>query len=190
MQHGESLRGRNLLKANRYTALAVSHDIFVAALSWIFAYLLRFNFDLPQDFQNEVWRNLLWIAPLQALIFWHMGLYRGIWRYASIVDLRRIFVAVILAAMLIPLVLWMFRVRAVVPRSVLILDPILLLLAMGGGRLLYRLWKEHGLFGEVKLQGEPVLVLGAGEAGIGLSKDLARSSKWHQVGFLDDDKDK
>ncbi len=179
-----------MLKVSRYTVLAVSHDLFVAALAWAGAYFLRFNFDLPLSYQSEMWRTLIWIAPLQTLIFWHMGLYRGIWRYASMADLRRIFVAVLLAAMLIPLVLWMFRVNAVVPRSVLILDPILLLLAMGGDRLLYRLWKEQGLFGDIKLQGEPVLVLGAGEAGIGLSKDLARSRDWHQVGFLDDDANK
>ena len=159
-------------------------------LAWAGAYLLRFNFDLPSSFQSEMWRTLLWVAPLQSLIFWYMGLYRGIWRYASLADLRRIFMAVLLAALLIPMVLWMFRIHAVIPRSVLIIDPILLLLAMGGGRLFYRLWKEQGLFGDIKLQGEPVLVLGAGEAGVGLSKDLARSREWHQVGFLDDDADK
>ena len=154
-----------MLKINRYTAMAVLHDLVVATIAWAAAYYLRFNFDLPQNFQSEMWRTLIWVAPLQLLIFWYMGLYRGIWRYASTADLRRIFMAVLLAAMLIPLVLWMFRINAVVPRSVLILDPILLLLAMGGGRLLYRLWKEQGLFGDIKLQGEPVLVLGGGGGG-------------------------
>jgi len=179
-----------MLKISRYTVLAVTHDVIVAALAWAGAYFLRFNFDLPQNYRSEMLDTLVWVAPLQVLIFWYMGLYRGIWRYASMADLRRIFMAVLLAATLIPLVLWMFRVNAVVPRSVLILDPILLLLVMGGDRLLYRLWKEQGLFGNIKLQGEPVLVLGAGEAGIGLSKDLARSREWHLVGFLDDDADK
>lgn len=179
-----------MLRISRYTLLAIAHDFFVAAVAWAGAYLLRFNFDLPPSFQSEMWRTLVWVAPLQSLIFWYMGLYRGIWRYASLADLRRIFMAVLLAAVLIPMVLWMFRIHAVIPRSVLIIDPILLLLAMGGGRLFYRLWKEQGLFGDIKLQGEPVLVLGAGEAGVGLSRDLARSREWHQVGFLDDDADK
>jgi FlaA1/EpsC-like NDP-sugar epimerase len=179
-----------MLKISHYTLMAVLHDLFVAVMAWAGAYYLRFNFDLPHTFQSEMWRTLLWIAPLQSLIFWHMGLYRGIWRYASVADMRRIFMAVLLAAMLIPLGLWMFRVNAVVPRSVLILDPILLLLVMGGDRLLYRLWKEQVLFGDIKLLGEPVLVLGAGAAGVGLSKDLARSREWHLVGFLDDDADK
>ena len=105
-------------------------------------------------------------------------------------DLRRILMAILLAAMLIPLVLWMFRVNAIVPRSVLIIDPILLLLVMGGDRLLYRLWKENLLYGDFHLRGEPVLVLGAGVIGTNLSKELARSNEWHQVGFLDDDPDK
>jgi FlaA1/EpsC-like NDP-sugar epimerase len=179
-----------MLKGYRYTLLAVLHDLFIAALAWFVAYMLRFNFDLPQNYQSEMWRTLIWIVPLQSVIFWYMGLYRGIWRYASVADLRRIVMAVLLAATLIPLVLWMFRINAVVPRSVLIIDPILLLLAMGGNRLIYRLWKEQGLFRTIQLQGSPVLVLGAGEAGVGLSKELLRSREWHQVGFLDDDADK
>ncbi|MBU0689952.1 MAG: polysaccharide biosynthesis protein [Gammaproteobacteria bacterium] len=177
-------------RPSAYTLLAITHDLVAAALAWSCAYLLRFNFDLPPSFQEEMLGTLLWVAPLQSLIFWRMGLYRGIWRYASMADLRRIFLAVMLAAIMIPLVLWMFRVDAVVPRSVLILDPILLLLAMGGDRLLYRLWKERGLLGDFSLRGEPVLVLGAGGAGVSLSKDLLRSREWHQVGFLDDDRDK
>lgn len=179
-----------MLKANRYTVLAITHDLVVAALAWVGAYYLRFNFDLPAGLRDELLHTLFWIAPLQLSIFWYMGLYRGIWRYASVNDLRRIFMAVLLAALLIPLVLWMFRLAVVVPRSVLILDPILLLLLMGGDRLLYRLWKEQVLFGGFRLQGEPVLVLGAGEAGVGLAKELERSRDWHLVGFLDDDADK
>jgi len=58
---------------------------------------------------------------------------------------------------------------------------------MGGSRFIYRLWKEHGLYGNFKLLGEPVLVLGAGDAAVSLAKDLAASSDWRLVGFLDDD---
>ena len=179
-----------MFKISHYTALAVLHDVIVAALAWAGAYYLRFNFDMPLPFQSEMWRTLIWVAPLQSVIFWFMGLYRGIWRFASVADLRRILKAILLAAMLVPLCLWMFRVGAVVPRSVLIVDPILLLLVMGGDRLLYRLWKDNLLYGDFHLRGEPVLVLGAGVIGINLSKELARSNEWHLVGFLDDDTDK
>lgn len=182
--------GGGMIRASRYTAFAMLHDLLVTAFAWIGAYYLRFNFDLPEGFKNEMLDTLIWVAPLQLMVFLFMGLYRGIWRYASMADLRHIFISVLLAATLIPLVLWMFRIEAVVPRSVLILDPVLLLLAMGAGRLLYRLWKEQGLLGDIKLRGEPVLVLGAGEAGMHLSKELSGSREWRLVGFLDDEDEK
>lgn len=176
-----------MTRANPRTLLAIMHDVVVATIAWSLAYLLRFNFELPPDFLDEMIRTLIWVVPLQGVIFWRFGLYHGLWRYASFVDLRRIFLAVLTAAAFVPLVLWMFRVSAVVPRAVLVIDPVLLLLMMGGSRFIYRLWKERGLYSEIKLHGEPVLVLGAGDAGVNLSKELARSREWRLVGFLDDD---
>lgn len=176
-----------MVKLDKRTLLAMLHDLVAAALAWSFAYLLRFNFVLPDNFTDEMVRTLLWVAPLQGVVFWRFGLYQGLWRYASVADLRRIFLAVLTAAALIPLVLWMFRVSAVVPRSVLVINPILLLLIMGGSRFVYRLWKEQGLYRNIRLNGEPVLVLGAGDAAVSLSKELARSNDWQLVGFLDDD---
>lgn len=175
-----------MFKSHIYTLIAMLHDFLAAAFVWWFAYLLRFNFELPEFYKNDLWRTIVWVVPVQAVVFWSFGLYRGIWRYASVADLRRILFAILLSTALISAVLAIFRVQAV-PRSVLIIDPLLLLLVMGGSRLLYRLWKENLLYGDFHLRGEPVLVLGAGPAGINLSKELARSNTWHQVGFLDDE---
>lgn len=179
-----------MMKSRVRTLLAVSHDVVAATLAWWFAYLLRFNFEVPASFRDELLQTLIWVVPLQAMVFLGFSLYRGIWRFASVADLRRILFAVIVATALIPLVLGLFRVQAIVPRSVLVIDPLLLLLMMGGSRLLYRLWKENLLYGGFQLKGEPVLVLGAGDAGVALSKELARSGEWHLVGFLDDDSGK
>ena len=178
------------INRDRRTLLAMLHDLVAASVAWSIAYLLRFNFDLPDDFINEMVRTLVWVAPLQGVVFWRFGLYQGLWRYASVTDLRRIFLAVLTSAALIPLVLWMFRISAVVPRAVLVMNPLLLLLIMGGSRLVYRLWKEQGLYRNIQLSGEPVLVLGAGDAAVNLSKELWRSKDWRQVGYLDDDADK
>lgn len=179
-----------MFKSGFNRSIAVLHDLIAVALAWWFAYLLRFNFELPEQFQAELIRTLFWVTPLQGLVFWGFSLYRGIWRYASVADLRRILTAVITATAFIPLMIVIFRVQAIVPRSVLIIHPLLLLLFMGGSRLLYRLWKENLLYGNLHLKSEPVLVLGAGAAGISLSKELARSETWHQVGFLDDDRNR
>jgi FlaA1/EpsC-like NDP-sugar epimerase len=179
-----------LRKSNIRTAMAMVHDVVAVVLAWILAYLLRFNFDLPANFNSEMQQTLLWVVPLQVAVFWKFGLYRGIWRYASLNDLRRIVLAVLLAASVIPFVLWMLRSGLIVPRSVLVLNPLLLILFMGGSRVLYRMWKETRFHGRMKLSSEPVLVLGAGDAAVMLSKDLARNPAWQLVGFLDDDSNK
>ena len=177
-------------KSKIRTTMAVLHDGIAAALAWSFAYLLRFNFELPPNFAAELHKTVYWVVLLQMVIFWRFNLYRGIWRYASTTDLRRIFLAVMLSAAAIPLMFWMLRLHLVIPRSVLIINPMLLILMMGGSRFLYRLWKEQGLYSNFKLHGEPVLVLGAGDAAASLAKDLAKSSNWRLVGLLDDDIDK
>jgi FlaA1/EpsC-like NDP-sugar epimerase len=123
---------------NPRTAAIILHDILAAVFAWLAAYWLRFNLDMPPEFQAAALSNLIWVVPLQAVVFWRFGLYRGIWRFASLPDLKRIVLAIGLAALLIPLVLILFRVSAVVPRSVLILDPLLLVIVMGGSRLAYR----------------------------------------------------
>ena len=176
-----------MFKSHINTLIAMLHDVLAAGLVWWLAYLLRFNFDIPEVYRNDHWYTMLWVVPVQGFVFWLSGLYRGIWRYASVADLRRIFFAILASIALITLTLLLFRFKSVVPRSVLIIDPLLLMMVMGGSRLLYRLWKENLLVGDIHLRGEPVLVLGAGQAGISLAKELARSNAWHQVGFLDDE---
>lgn len=179
-----------MIRSRIKTFIAFLHDVLAAAAAWWLAYLLRFNFSLPPGFAEEMFHTLFWVVPLQSVIFWGFGLYRGVWRFASVADLRRILFAVVAATVLIPLVLGLFRIEAIVPRSVLIIDPLLLMFIMGGSRLIYRLWKENLLYGNFHLRGEPVLVLGAGEAGVQLSRELSRSQDWHLAGFLDDDADK
>lgn len=168
------------------TVLAVAHDAIAAILAWSFAYLLRFNFDVPANFSTEMMETLAWVVPLEMLVFWQFRLYQGIWRYASTADLRRIFFAVVLSAAAISLLFLMLQFNFVVPRTVLVLNPMLLMLMMGGSRFIYRLWKEKGLIGGMRLNSEPVLVLGAGDAAMSLAKELAKSSQWQLVGFLDD----
>ncbi|MBI4937804.1 MAG: polysaccharide biosynthesis protein [Nitrosomonadales bacterium] len=175
-----------MVKLSKRTLLVVLHDAFAAAAAWSLAYLLRFNFDLPESFAAELRQTLVWVVPLQMAIFWKFGLYQGIWRYASTADLRRIVLAVMFSAASVPLLFWMLRSGLVIPRSVLIINPLLLILMMGGSRFAYRMLKEQRLYGSIKLSGEPVLVLGAGDAAARLANDLANSSEWRLAGFLDD----
>ena len=173
--------------SNPRSLLALLHDVCMVCFAWAFAYYLRFNFNIPDEFIVTIWQNLAWVLPLQVSMFFIFGLYQGIWRFASIPDLKRLLKAVAVSVLMASAVYLMLKPFGVIPRSVLILDPILLILLMGGSRFAYRAWKEHHLYGLTRQSGKPVLVLGAGEAAIALVKDLARSEDWQVVGLLDDD---
>lgn len=172
---------------NFRSVLALMHDVFIAAFAWLLAYLIRFNFDIPASFENSIWHNAAWVLPIQIILFISFGLYQGVWRFASLPDLKRILKSISLSTLIMGTFLLMFQPFDVVPRSVLILDPIFLLLMMGGSRLAYRAWKEHRLYGFSRLQGKPVFIMGAGEAAVALVKDLQRSKDWQVVGLFDDD---
>ena len=172
------------------TWLAFSHDVVTAALAWLLAFWFRFNLDFPTAYVHAMLLSLPIVMAIQSLIFLAFGLYRGIWRYASLPDLKRIVAAVAVAATASPTLLWLTRMNEGVPRSVLLMDPILLVLMMGGSRLAYRAWREHRVHGLIASQGEPVLVFGAGDAAVSLLKELARSHEWQPVGLLDDSPDK
>ena len=166
------------------------HDCIAAVLAWVGAFWLRFNLVVPDDVWSSMLHVGMWVIPIQTLVFSSFGLYRGIWRYASLHDLKRILGAVAIAGLAIPLVLFLARGQSQIPRSVLLIDPILLVLIMGGSRLAYRTWREYQQFGVMHKQGDPVLVLGAGDAAVTLAKELARSAHWRVVGFLDDSSEK
>ena len=173
--------------ANPRIVAAVIHDVIAGLLAWYAAFALRFNFDIPSSFLGTMLHALWWVVPVQMLVFVNFGLYRGVWRFASLPDLKRILFAVVAAALAVGAVLFMLSPDSVVPRSTLILNPIVLLLLMGGSRFIYRSWKEHKLYGPSQLRGEPVLILGAGDAAMALLKDLERSPEWRVLGLLDDD---
>src|SRR5262249_55539666 len=147
---------------------------------------LRLNPDIPQPYLTMMLDTLVWVVPMQGIIFWVSGLYRGIWRYASTPDLKRLLVAVGFAALTVSASSLMLRIA--VPCSVLICDRVLLLMIMGGSRFAYRMWKEQTFSALAAAEREPVVVVGAEEAAVTLIKDLARSAQWRVAAVFDDDK--
>ena len=171
-----------MIPRDKRSFAAFGHDLVVALCAWCAAFWLRFNFDIPELYLGSMLETLPWVVALQAAVFLGLGLYRGIWRYASVLDLYRIVAAAGLSTMAISLVVVLTQV-ANIPRSVLLLDPLLMVVAMGGSRLAYRAWKEKRLFAA---GAHPVLIMGAGDAASDLLKNLGRSKQWRVVGLLDD----
>ena len=163
--------------------LVIAHDLGAVVICWLLAYWLRFNLEIPTVFFFNMPEVLAPVVVIHALSYHLFGLYRGIWRYASLMDLRRIILAVTLAALLVAASVLMFSLPGV-PRSVLVLHPVLLILLMGGSRFAYRAWRDQLLYGRVVFEGEPVLVLGTGDAAERLLRELAHSSEWSVIGLL------
>jgi len=170
-------------------SFAFAHDVAAAGVAWLAAFWLRFNLELPSaEFAQAALKALPGVLAVHALTFWLFGLYRGLWRYASLPDLQRILVAVAVAALAVPALFTLVVLETPVPRSVYLIMPVLLIGAMCGSRLLYRAWKERTLLGMVRHpEANPVLVLGAGSEASSLLRDLANSDQWRVVGLLDDD---
>ena len=169
---------------------AFAFDIAAVFASWLTAYTVRFNGMPPPVFWHGAFHSLLWVTPLYAIMFCTFGLYRGMWVFASLPDLMRIAKAVASGAILAAVIAVMVQPYPAIPRSVLVVGPILLCVAMGGARGLYRATKEFYRYGGLVAQGKPVLVIGAGDEGASLARELRRSPEWRLVGLLDDDRAK
>jgi FlaA1/EpsC-like NDP-sugar epimerase len=167
------------------SAMIFLHDLTMVVLAWLGAYWLRFNLDIPAGFSPAMWAALLVVIPVQGIIFYAFGLYRGLWRFASVSDLKRILIACGVAGLATPAALVMAQQQGMVPRSVFILDPLLLVLLMGGVRFSYRAWKDGHFFLRRTGVGTPVLIVGAGDTAMRLIKELELSRVWRVVGLVD-----
>jgi len=171
---------------NPRSFLVLLHDAASAALAWYLAYLLRFNFDIPAYWAQGMLATLWLMLPVEIASFWLFGLYRGMWRFASLPDLKRILLAVGLAALAVPAALYMAHSMYQTPRAVLVLAPLLLVLMMGGSRFLYRSIKDGHWFKFHSQDGSRVIVMGAGAAAATLLRDMEGKPGWRAVGLLDD----
>lgn len=167
------------------SALAITHDVIVVIAAWIMAFALRFNFHIPAEFVGYIIHSLPVIFVFHSICFYSFGLYKGVWRFASLPDLKRIMRAVAFAALLSATFALLVHPSIIIPRSVLILNPILLLVTMGGSRFIYRAWKERRLFNTLAVQGKPVIVIGVEDASFNLIKELSKNPEWRVVAMVD-----
>lgn len=173
------------LPARILSLFAFIHDAIVVMAAWWMAFALRFNFRIPTEFIYYLSQTLPVIFIFHAISFYAFGLYKGMWRFASLPDLKRIMRAVGFAALLSATYALLVHPSIIVPRSVLIMNPMLLILTMGGSRFFYRAWKERRLFNGIALQGKPVIVIGVEDASFNLIKELSKNPEWRVVAMID-----
>lgn len=163
---------------------AFVHDLLMIPTAWILAFWLRIE-HFPQDIHN-ILINLSIILPIQITCFLLFGLYRGIWRFASLPDILRILKAVTIGVVISMALLFVATRGEGIPRSIPILYAILLIAFLSGPRLLYRLAKDHHLN---RLISQRVMIIGGGKAGEMLARDILRNraDAYVPAVFIDDD---
>jgi len=165
----------------------IAHDLGMACLCWTALFQLRYA--ISGDVTDwPYWSPGMGLILLaQGVVFWWTGLYRGLWRFASLPDLINISKAAVIGVFAIILMLFLYNRLDQVPRSVLVLYPLVLTLLLGIPRVVYRVWRDHGLLFLIhpRVQ-QRVLILGAGKTGEMLARELRRSGGYHLIGFLDD----
>ena len=175
-----------LIRYRRILILGVELVLVIAA-NYV-AFWLRFDGAIPLEYVGMQAGMVPTLLLIRGVIFIPFRLYGGLWRYTSVLDLRNIIVGVFTSSIVFyVLVQVILEIRAY-PRSVFLLDSILLVCFMAGIRLGPRVYREMAaITGEKR-----ILVFGAGDAGAMIVRDMKNNPRpgYQPVGFVDDDPSK
>ena len=178
---------KSTLRRYRRPIIVVFH-LAVTVLSSYCAFLLRFDFVFP----DRLWAPWVQTLPLLLLVrgvtYGLLRLYEGLWRYASVWDLQKIVLAVVVSSLGFDLVVRGFLAVRPYPRSVLVIDAVLLIVLLGGARFVRRACREFS-----RIQSEKrILILGAGDAGEMIVRDMKNNNFYNAtpIGFVDDEPSK
>jgi FlaA1/EpsC-like NDP-sugar epimerase len=166
-------------------------DTLLISLALCLAFLLRFDFTIPQQQLELFWECLLVVMIVKPLVFVMIGFYNSLWRYASVQDAVEILKGVTLSSVLAVASVLFLRQFTPIPRSIFVLDWILLFALLAASRLVWRFWRETYVVSR-SCEGPQTLIVGAGEAGSLLLKEIRRQphAAYRVIGFVDDDPEK
>ncbi len=125
----------------RAWSLGLAHIAIFVVAYWL-AFLLRFDFVLSQNATNTLLKSVGWVVALQFVTFYLLGQFHGWWRYVTFADLVALLRAVALSLFVLAVVNFFLHFPSPVPRSVMILNSLLLVALLGGMRSSWRLFRE------------------------------------------------
>ena len=176
-----------LLKFRR--PLVVGFHIVLIALANYLAFWIRFDGVIPDQELALMVEMIPWLIVIRGLTFVPLQLYKGLWRYTGIWDLRNVIIGVIGSTLVFYIVVrWDYGLQNY-PWSIFIIDSLLLIFFMGGSRLARRLYSG---IRQVN-RGKQVLIYGAGDAGEMVVRDIRNHGTlydYHPLGFIDDNPNK
>lgn len=165
-------------------------DLLMVPIALFVAYWTRYNLEtIPNFMIDQALQFLPLIMLTQAACNLYFGIYRGVWRFASLQDINRIIKSVLLGTTITLISFFIYNRLSNIPRSVLPLYAFFLISLLGGLRMGFRWLREK--INYKKIYGENVLIIGAGEAGELLMRELYRNpGVYNPIGFIDDNKKK
>jgi len=170
---------------SRFVIVTLLH-LAQAALANYLAFFIRFDGSIPADVMLFMLKYLPYLLVIRFVFYFGNRLYRDLWRYSSMSSLLRIATSVTLGSAVF-LVLVRFVMGDVsYPRSIYVLDWMLLIFFYGGSRLSIRILREYLHPG---FAGKRVLIIGAGDAGEMIVRDMRNNPQYayRPIGFLDND---
>ncbi|HXK14982.1 MAG TPA: nucleoside-diphosphate sugar epimerase/dehydratase [Gaiellaceae bacterium] len=179
------------LPVNRHRVWQLVFDAVLIVASWRLTFFLRFDKTTPIFYRHLLdWQVVAMVVAIKLSVFVLFGFYNRWWRYVSTRDMWGAARGVTVASALTYLILYAFppAVTSRLPRSIAALDFLLLLAFVAGSRLLARTLIERPPAGLVA-RGKEVLIIGAGDAGQLMVREMQRNRQLHYtpIGFVDDD---
>jgi FlaA1/EpsC-like NDP-sugar epimerase len=180
-----------LIPVNRHRIWQLVADAGLIALAWYLAFELRFDQGVPRYYDTLFRRTILIVVAIKLVVFVLFRFYDRWWRYVSIRDMwsavRGVTAASLVASLTVYFIAPVAQVR--LPRSVAIMDWLLLLGLIAGTRLFARSVIERPGTGRLVARGKEVLVVGAGDAGQLTIREMQRNRQlgYTPIGLIDDD---
>lgn len=168
--------------------LEILCDFCLICIAYISSYIIRYEGILDHYNFGLIAKSLPFIIAIKLVAFSVSGVYGNIWRYIGLSELLNIVKGVILGSMASVLfILVIFRFEGF-SRMIFVLDAMILLILMSGVRIAFRLFREH-LFVSFDTRGKNILIMGAGDAGDAVLREIRknRSLNYCPIGFIDDD---
>jgi FlaA1/EpsC-like NDP-sugar epimerase len=178
------------IPVNRHRLWQLGADAALIATAWFLAFQLRFDFNVPPTFNGGLLETTIVVVAIKLAVFIALGFYNRWWRYVSTKDMWRAALGVLVASALAALAVYFgdpFERR--LPRGVVLIDFILLLGLVAGTRLAARTIFERPTASRLVARGKEVIVVGAGDAGQLVIREMQRSRQlgYTPIGIVDDD---
>ena len=170
-------------------------DVVLTFMAFLASLTLRFEFSFIGYFFRGIWPLIIIGMIVRPFVLYFAGVYKQVWRYATTRDFFKLGIAIVIGSIIISIAAFLMYPNFIytLPRSILIIEEVLSIILLGGFRLfIHQIEKYPGdiLWKRVKLgPASKVLIVGAGNAGVSIIRELADNPQLglKPVALIDDD---